>query len=139
MSPMSTIRCAQSHFHPHGTFGENCTPVLRLHQNYLQMDRNEFLLDPRHLGAQSGAAKMISEPVVRSAQTVHLSCTETNTISKQTETSFHLTYITCVYHQVCPNHFHARGTFGANRAHVFPENKTISKRIKMSFHLIHVT
>jgi hypothetical protein len=33
---------------------------------------------------------MISELVVRSAQTVHLSCVKISTISKRTEMSFHL-------------------------------------------------
>jgi hypothetical protein len=32
-----------------------------------------------------GAPKMISEPMVRSAQTMHLSWAETNTTSKRTE------------------------------------------------------
>jgi hypothetical protein len=66
------------------------------------MDRNELPLDPRHLGVPSGVPKMISMPVVHSAQTLHLSCTEINTISKRTET----------------NDFYARGTFGANCAHI---------------------
>ena len=44
---------------------------------------NEIPLDPRHLGVPSG--KTISEPMVRLAQTVDLSCTNTNTISKRTE------------------------------------------------------
>ena len=37
--------------------------------------------NPRHLGAPSGASKTISEPMVCLAQTVHLSCTNTNNIS----------------------------------------------------------
>jgi hypothetical protein len=37
---------------------------------------------------------MISEPKVRLAQTMHLSCVEIDTIPKQTEMSFHLTYVT---------------------------------------------
>ena len=45
----------------------------------------EIPQDPRHLGVPSGASKMISEPMVRSAQTVHLSCVKVSTISKQTE------------------------------------------------------
>jgi hypothetical protein len=53
----------------------------------------------------SAVSKMIFMPEVHSAQTVHLSCTETNTISKWTETSFHLTYITYEYHPVCPKWF----------------------------------
>jgi hypothetical protein len=58
------------------------------------MDQNEILHDPRHLVVPSGASKMISETVVRLAETLHLSCTETNIISKWTETSFHLSLIT---------------------------------------------
>ena len=46
---------------------------------------NEIPLDPRHLGVPSGASKMIFEPMVRLAQTVHISYINTNTISKQTE------------------------------------------------------
>ena len=38
------------------------------------MERSEIPLDPRHLGVPSGASKMISEPMVRSTQTMHLSC-----------------------------------------------------------------
>jgi len=40
------------------------------------------------------------EPMVRLAHIVHLSCVEINTISKQTETSFHFTHVTYEYHQV---------------------------------------
>jgi hypothetical protein len=42
----------------------------------------------------SGASKMISEPTVCLAQTMHLSWTDTNTISKLTKTRFHMTHIT---------------------------------------------
>jgi hypothetical protein len=58
------------------------------------MYQNELPLDPRHVGVQLGASKIISELMVRSTQTVHLSCAEINTTSKQTETSFHLTHVT---------------------------------------------
>jgi hypothetical protein len=37
--------------------------------------------------------KVISMPMVESSQTMHLSCAEINTLSKQTETSFHLTRV----------------------------------------------
>jgi hypothetical protein len=37
---------------------------------------------------------MISEAMLYLVQTVHLSCTETNAVSKQTETSFYLSLIT---------------------------------------------
>jgi hypothetical protein len=37
---------------------------------------------------------MISEPIARLAQIVHLFGVEINTFSKQTEASFYLTYVT---------------------------------------------
>jgi hypothetical protein len=46
------------------------------------MDRTELPLEPRHLGVPSIASKMISMPMVRSVQIVHLSHTDTNTVSK---------------------------------------------------------
>jgi hypothetical protein len=38
--------------------------------------------------------KMVSECMVRLVQTVDLSCTDTNTISKQTEARFYMTHVT---------------------------------------------
>jgi hypothetical protein len=49
---------------------------------------------PCHVGVPSGASKMISQRMVCSAETMHPSCAEINTISRQTETSFHLTHTT---------------------------------------------
>jgi hypothetical protein len=37
-------------------------------------------LEPRHLVVPLGASKIISKPVVRSSQTMHLFCTDTNTL-----------------------------------------------------------
>jgi hypothetical protein len=69
------------------------------------MFQNDFPFDPRHVGVPSIALKMMSEPMVRSVQTMHLSCVETNTTSKQTKTIFHLIYATYEYHLVCPKRF----------------------------------
>jgi hypothetical protein len=55
------------------------------------MDQNKNPLWPHHLGVQPGVSKMISKPMVRLAQTVQLSCTDTNTVSKRTELRFHKT------------------------------------------------
>jgi hypothetical protein len=41
---------------------------------------------------------MISEPMVHSAQTLHLFCAKINTISKQTEMSIYLTHISYEFH-----------------------------------------
>jgi hypothetical protein len=66
------------------------------------MDQNELPFEPRHLGVPSGASKMIYESVVRLAKTVHLSCTETNTVSKQTEMRFYMTHVTMEFCRVHP-------------------------------------
>jgi hypothetical protein len=58
------------------------------------MDRNDILVEPHHLGVPLGTSKVISEPMVRLAQTMHLCCTDTITISKWTETRFHTSYMT---------------------------------------------
>jgi hypothetical protein len=70
-----------------------------------QTDRTKHPLEPRHLGVPSSASKTISMPMVRSVQTVHLSCTDTNTISKWTKTRFHTTHVTYEFHRVRPKLF----------------------------------
>jgi len=42
----------------------------------------ELSLEPRHVGVPLGASKMISKLMVHLAQNLHLSCTDTNTVSK---------------------------------------------------------
>ena len=63
--------------------GANHAPILRQHSQYFQMDRNELPLEPRHIGVPFVSAKTIPKPMVRLAQTVHLSCTNTHTTSTQ--------------------------------------------------------
>ena len=55
---------------------------------------NELPLEPHHLVLPSSASKTISEPMVRLAQTMHLSCTDTNTVSKRKEVRLHMTHVT---------------------------------------------
>jgi hypothetical protein len=43
--------------------------------------------------------------MVRLAQTVHLSCTKTNTISKRTERRFYMTHVSLEFHRVRPKWF----------------------------------
>jgi hypothetical protein len=50
-------------------------------------------------------SKTISMPMVRSVQTVHLSCTDTNTVSKWTKMRFHTTHVTYEFHHVRPKLF----------------------------------
>jgi hypothetical protein len=120
--PRSTIKCAQSDFHACGIFVVNRAPIFHRYLNYLQTVRNELPLVPRRLGVQLGASKMISKPMLRLAQTVHLPGTETNTISKWIETCFHLTYITYKYHRTFPERLHAHGTFITNHAPILHQD-----------------
>ena len=93
-SPRSTIGCVQNDYWAYGTFGANRAPILHPHLHCLQIDRHEIPHDPCHLGVSSNASKMISEPMLCSVQTVHLSCVKISTILNQTKTSFHLSLIT---------------------------------------------
>jgi hypothetical protein len=58
------------------------------------MDRNELALEPRHLGVPLDASKMIYEPIVLLAQTMHISFLDTNIVSKRTEKRFHMSHVT---------------------------------------------
>ena len=83
---------------------------------------------------------MIFMPEVHSVQTVHLSCAKTNTISKQTKTSFHLTYITLEYHSVVPKAISMLEVHSTQTVHLsYDETNTISKRTKTSFHSTYIT
>jgi hypothetical protein len=67
---------------------KRCTYLVsRLAQ--LQMYQIKLTLKPCHQGVPLGASKMISKPMVRLTQIVHLSCVQISTISIQTESSFH--------------------------------------------------
>jgi hypothetical protein len=66
---------------------------------------NELAVESHNLGVPSGVSKMISELMVRLVQTITLSCTDTNSISKWTETRFHRTHVTEGFHRVRPKQF----------------------------------
>jgi hypothetical protein len=66
------------------------------------MDKNKIQHEPRHLGIPSGASNMIFEPMVRSTQTVQLSCTDTNIVSKWTEKRLDMSHVTYEFYRVRP-------------------------------------
>jgi hypothetical protein len=115
-SPWSTIRWVQNNFWACGTFGANHATILHQVWHYLQSDWIELPLEPRHLGVPSGVSKMISVPTLCLAQTVHLSCTDTNTIFKWTKTRFHMTQWPWSSIRCVQNDFWGCGMFGTNRA-----------------------
>jgi hypothetical protein len=92
--PRSATECVQNVFRANGMFGTNRAPFLLWHKHCLQTDRNKTTHDPHHQVVPLGAYKMIFEPLVHSAQTMHLSCIKITTVSKWTEPSFHLCHIT---------------------------------------------
>jgi len=96
------------------------------------MDQNNLPLDPCHKGVPLGVSKVISEPVVRSAQTVHVSCVKINTMSKQTE---QLGVPICV-----PIKISMPLVRSAQTVHLsFTDINTTTKWTKTSIHLTHVT
>jgi gamma-glutamylcysteine synthetase len=84
-----------------------CKPFTYL-ASRLALYRMNWIKHPLELcqiGVLSGASKMISEPTVCLAQTIHLSCTDNNTISKLTKMRFHMTHVTLEFHRVRPKRF----------------------------------
>jgi hypothetical protein len=71
---------------------------------------------------------MISEAMVYLAQSVHLSCTETNTVSKWIETIFHLSLVTYLASKMVQ-------TVDLSCT----ETNTISKWTETIFYMTHVT
>jgi hypothetical protein len=121
-SPRSSIRCVKHDFRADGTFDTNRAPFLHQDYHYLQTDSNKHPLKPRHLGVSSSASKTIYEPMVHSAQTVQLYCTNTNTVSKQTERRFHMTHSSWTCTECIQEDFRAYGTFGTNRAPILRQD-----------------
>jgi hypothetical protein len=114
--PRCSIKCVQHDFQADGTFDTNHAPFLRQDYHFLETDSNKLPLEPYLLGVSSGVSKTISEPMVCSAQTLHLYCTASNTVSRWTAMRFHMTHsprssIGCVQ-----DDFHAYGTFDTNRS-----------------------
>jgi hypothetical protein len=121
-SPRSFIGCIQHDFRVDGTFDTNRTPFLHQDYHYLQTDSNKHPLKPCHLGVSSGASKTISEPMLRLAQTVHLYCTDTNTVSKWTETRFHMSHPSRTSIGCIQDDFRAHGTFDTNHAPILRQD-----------------
>jgi hypothetical protein len=88
----SSIGCVPHDFRADATFDTNRARFLQCDYRYLQTNSNELPLEARHIRVSSGASKTISEPMVRLAQTTHLYCTNANTVSKWSKTSFHKTH-----------------------------------------------
>ena len=84
--------------------------------------------------------KAISMPELHSAQTVHQSFAETNTILKRTKTSFHSTYNTYEYHSGVPKVISTHVVHSVQTVHLScDEINTISKQIETSFLLTTVS
>jgi hypothetical protein len=82
------------------------------------MDQNELPLEPCNLVVPSGASNMIFEPMVHLAQTMHLSCTNTNIISKLTEIRFHRSHTTKEFHRVRQKWFFKPMVHSAQTVHL---------------------
>jgi hypothetical protein len=90
----------------------------------LQIYRSELPLEPRHVGVPSSVSKMISEPMVRLAQTMLVSCADTilSPNGPNRDSTWHMSpssSIGCVQ-----NDFEAYGTFNANCASIVMRTST---------------
>jgi hypothetical protein len=90
----SSIWCVQDDFRAYGTFGTNRAPISVKISTISKRTQTNINLSLVTKGYHQVHPKWFSEPMVRSAQTVHLSCVKISTISKWNETSFLLSLIT---------------------------------------------
>jgi hypothetical protein len=82
---------------------------------------------------------MISKAMVHLAQAMHLSYAETITLSKCTETSFHLSLITLEYLPVHLKQFLSLWYVWRKLYLSCTETNSISKRTERRFYMTHVT
>jgi hypothetical protein len=78
---------------------------LRFHKISSISKWTELSHEPHHLGVPSGASKTTSEPMIRLAKSMHLCCSDTNTVSKEKELRFELIHITSEFYRVHPKQF----------------------------------
>jgi hypothetical protein len=104
------------------------------------MDRNDLPVVPRKLGVPSGVSKMIFESMEHLTHTVHLSCTDTDTLSKRKEMRFHRTHVTEEFYRVRPKWISKPMVRLAQIMHLSCTNtNTVSKQTKTRFQMTHVT
>jgi hypothetical protein len=88
----------------------------------------------------SGTSKTIFEQMVCSVQTVHLSCTDTNTVSEQTKTRFHMTHVTYKFHRVHQKLFMSLWYVRCKPCtYLCADRNTVSEWTKTRLHTTHVT
>ena len=138
-SPRSSIGCVQNDFRACGTFCTNHAPILRQYYHYLQTDRNELSVQPRYLVVRSGASKMIPEPMVRLAQTVHLSCTDSNSLQMDRNKIRHDACNLGVPSEACKTISEPMVQLVQTVHLSCTDASTTSKRTKTRFHMTHVT
>jgi hypothetical protein len=86
-------------FMTYGTFNADHAPIFC---STISKRTKQISARPSSPRSTAGASKMIYKPMVHLTQTVHLSCTDANTVSKQIEIRFHMTHVTLEFHRVPP-------------------------------------
>jgi hypothetical protein len=86
-------------------FGTNRAPTMHQTQTLSPKGSKQDFTRPMSPRISNGCIPNVSEAMLHLVQTVDLSCNETNTISKWTETRFYLTHVTEEFHQVRPKRF----------------------------------
>jgi len=93
-SPRSIIGCFHNGFWAYGALCANHAPILHLNWSEIPYNTLHLVVLSGASTVPSGVSKFISEHMVCSMQTVHLSFIKISTISKQTKPSFHLSLFT---------------------------------------------
>ena len=118
-------------------FHTNRAPILHQDQQYLQIDQTELSLEP--FTQEQVASKMVSQPMLHYVQTLHLSCTETNSLqthrSKISYDTRHLGVPSCVSRLISKHLVCCMQTVHLSCIKI----STISKQTEPGIHLIPFT
>jgi hypothetical protein len=93
------LRVRPKLFMTNGMFNANCAPILC---STISKRNEQSSTRPSSPRSNSGAPKMIYDPIVRLTQTEHLSCTTANTVWKHIKMWFYMTHVTSEFHRVPP-------------------------------------
>ena len=102
-SSRSSIGCVQIDFYVYGMFHANRASFIGSRIARPPNRPNQASTWAPLTRSTIGLSKVVSSPMVHEAQIVHLSCTETNTLSKETEARFYMTHVILEFHRVSPN------------------------------------
>ena len=134
------------HLHMYKETCNNKQRCICFTSNVSMVNDDLWMLDAHAHVMRVKLCKANTRGVTRLVQTVHLSCTDTNTVSERNKKRFHMTHVTKKFHRVRPKWFSSLWyvwcklcTYLPSRLALFPIGPKWTEMTETSFHLTHVS